>query len=91
MEPFKYINPEDHPLCTFKEEEREEGLMFRIESEKEEDCCFEGDLEEVMAMFDADGVPYILTALVPPPEEYDDYNIHNHPSLSAAERNPTLR
>ena len=90
MEPFKYINPEDHPLCTFKEEERDGGLMFYLESATEEDCCFEGSLEATINLFDADGIPYTLTALVPLPEEYDDYSIYNHPSLSAAERNPSM-
>ena len=92
MEPFKYINPDDHPLCTLREEEYDCGLTYYFENEDDQNCCFnENEMEKMMIEFDNAGIPYVLTAMVPFEDEYDDYNINNHPSLSAAERNPTLR
>jgi hypothetical protein len=91
MEPFKYINPNDHPLCTFKENHHDGDLTYYFENDGDQNCCWGKELEGMMAIFDAAGIPYTLTALVPHPEDYDDYSIRNHPSLSAAERNPTLR
>lgn len=93
VEPFKFVNPGEHPLCTFKEEGDDiTFLTYHFESEGDDDSCWESGLDEMMATFDAAGIPYTLTAIIPLEEDEYDYDYrHNHPSLSAAERNPTLR
>ena len=92
MEPFKYINPEDHPLCTFREDPHDGGLVYYFENEKDQNCCFnENEMEVMMKEFDNAGIPYVLTAMTPLEEDEYDYDYRkNHPSLSAAERNPSM-
>lgn len=80
----------DHPLCDVRLGESDgTNLWFGFENATSEEWCHREEMGEFLAIFDAYGSSYTLTVCLPERED-DPQDDRWHPSLSAAERNPSL-
>ena len=89
-EALEDVTMTDHPLCEVRLGESDgTHLWFGFESATSEEWCHREELGEFLAIFDADGSSYTLTVCLPERED-DSQDDRRHPSLTAAERNPSL-
>jgi hypothetical protein len=84
-------------LCTFlppAPQSIDEQEHWHFVSADIDDYCSLAELQEFHAIFQVGGKPYTVQhfPIVPPEDrDYDDCDWFSHPSLTAADRNPSLR
>lgn len=79
------------PFTTVDGGPTEESWVLYFESAAHDDWGTEEEELHLHAAYQAEGLPYTVTRYTYEPPLEDDLDWYSHPSLTASERNPSLR